>query len=316
MRILITGGAGFIGSHLTERLLELQHDVHCIDDLSLGRVENLSHVECDPRFGFDVLDILDREGLDSLFVQNRFDCVFHLAANSDIQAGATNREVDLDRTFLTTFRILEAMEKHGVGQILFASSSAIYGEIDRRLTEEVGPLFPISFYGAAKLAAEAYISAAVSNFGVKAWLFRFPNVVGERCTHGAIYDFIARLEEKPSELRVLGDGTQEKPYLYVKDLVEAMLFAWDRSREPLNFFNIGVDSRTTVSRIAEIVVEEMGLEFVTLKYTGGDRGWVGDVPKFDYDLSKINALGWSAERSSDQAVRLAVKAELERRRTE
>jgi UDP-glucose 4-epimerase len=313
MRVLITGGAGFIGSHLADALLAQGHSVTCFDDLSLGRRENLAHLQSEEGFRLVVGNILEDENLDPLFVQGRFDVVFHMAANSDIQAGGTDRSVDLERTFLTTFKVLEAMGNHGVGKLVFASTSAIYGELDAPLDETIGPLFPISFYGAAKLAAEGYVSAFVANFGIQAWIFRFPNVVGERTTHGAIFDFINKLERNPEELEILGDGKQEKPYLYVKDLVAGLLFGWDRAAEPLNYFNLGVDSRTTVTRMAELVKEEMGLPDACLRYTGGNRGWVGDVPKFDYDLSKINSLGWCAERTSDDAVRLSIRAELDRR---
>jgi len=313
-RTLITGGAGFIGSHLADRLLGDGHSVTCVDDLSLGRKENLEHLDGNPSFRFVKMDLLDRAALDGLFRGGQFDCVYHMAANSDIQAGATNRTVDLDRTFLTTFGVLEAMKAHDVREIVFASSSAVYGELECTLLEDSGPLFPISFYGAAKLASEAYISAFVANFGFKAWIFRFPNVVGGRSTHGAMFDFMSRLEQNPGQLTILGDGTQDKPYLYVEDLVEGIVFGHVHSNEAVNCFNLGVDSSTTVTRIAEIVVEEMGLKHVRFLYTGGDRGWVGDVPRFRYDLSRIEALGWKAGRTSDEAVRLAVLTELDGRR--
>lgn len=286
----------------------------CLDDLSLGSRANLSHLGNHRSFAFIEADILNKARLDEVFSEGQFHSVFHMAANSDIQAGAGDRTVDLERTFLTTFHVLECMQDHGVKDIVFASSSAIYGELDERLGETSGPLFPASFYGAAKLGAEGYLSAYVANFGMKAWVFRFPNVIGERATHGVIFDFINKLEADSARLEILGDGTQEKPYLYVKDLVEGILFGWRNSDAPLSCFNLGVDSRTTVTRIAEIVVEAMGLTDVDFQYTGGSRGWVGDVPKFSYDLSKINALGWRATRSSDEAVKLAVRAELAERR--
>ena len=231
-----------------------------------------------------------------------------MAANSDIQLGASNLSVDLDKTFMTTFRILECMRYHKVKNFVFASSSAIYGEHSGPLSEDSGPLLPISFYGAAKLASEAYISAFCENCAMRAWIFRFPNVVGGRATHGAIYDFINRLKKDPNELLILGDGTQEKPYLHVSDLIEGILFGWEKSHERINFFNLGVEDTTTVTKIARIVVEEMGLSKVSFNYTGGDRGWVGDVPRFQYNLEKIKGLGWKALKSSDEAVRSAVRS--------
>jgi len=315
MRLLITGGAGFIGSHLTDLLLSKEHEVVCIDDLSLGRIENIAHLKNNDKYTFIKLDVLDKDELYKVFSKYEFDCVFHLAANSDIQKGAKYINVDFEKTFLTTFRTLEAMKEFGVKNLVFASTSAIYGELTDKLNEDIGPLFPISFYGAAKLSSEAYISAASENFGIKSWIFRFPNVVGERATHGAMYDFINRLEKNPTTLDVLGDGTQEKPYLYVKDLVDGITFGWENSGNKINYFNLGVENETKVSDIANMVIEEMGLKDVEVKYSGGDRGWVGDVPKVRYDMSKINSLGWKPKVTSDEAMRIAIKAELKERNT-
>jgi len=314
MTVLITGGAGFIGSHLIDALFAQGHAIVCVDDLSLGRVENIAHHRGRSSFTFVKFNVLDKDSLRALFAQHQFDCVFHMAANSDIQQGARQVNVDLDNTFLTTFAILECMRDAGTKRIVFASTSAIYGELGMPLHEDVGPLFPISYYGAAKLASEAYISAFCENCGMQAWIARFPNVVGERATHGAMFDFISRLEHDPRTLDILGDGTQKKPYLYVRDLVEGILFIWRHAVGKVNCFNLGVDSATTVRRIAEIVVEEMGLDNVAFAFTGGDRGWVGDVPRFQYDLTKVHALGWKAGRSSDEAVRTAVRAELNDRK--
>lgn len=308
-KILVTGGAGFIGSHLIDRLMQDGNSVVCVDDLSLGRPQNIQHHMGSANFKFVKLDILNKEEFNRMVRQNEFDCVFHMAANSDIQMGAKYMNVDLERTFLTTYSVLEAMKNHDVKNIVFASSSAVYGERNKLLAEDTGPLFPISFYGAAKLASEAFISASCGN-NVKAWIIRFPNVVGGRATHGVVFDFINKLKRNPKELVILGDGRQRKPYVYVKDLMEAMLFVWNNSNDSLNCFNVSVDSTTTVTRIAEIVAEEMGLEDVKFIYTGGTRGWVGDVPRFQYDISKISSLGWKAKRSSDEAIRIAVRAEL------
>ncbi len=314
MKILVTGGAGFIGSHLIDALLAEDHEIVCVDDLSLGRDSNISHLKGNPKFQFVKLDITEQDEFNKVIKAAAPDAVFHLAANSDIQKGAKYLDVDLTRTFMTTFCTLTAMKENGIKNLVFASTSAVYGELDKLLHEDIGPLFPISFYGAAKLSSEAYISAFVENFGMKAWIFRFPNVVGERATHGAMYDFIQKLEKNPNELEILGDGTQKKPYVYVKDLVAGILFGWKNSSDKINYFNLGVNSATTVSDIARIVTEEMHLDNVTFKYTGGNRGWVGDVPKFDYDTSKINKLGWKALRTSDEAMRLAVQAELKNRK--
>ncbi len=311
--ILVTGGAGFIGSHLIDYLREESYKVLCIDNLSLGREENIKHHERDSGFRFIKMDLLNKKGLNEVFEKDKIDCVFHLAANSDIQKGRENLEIDLKNTFMTTFNILDCMKKNGIPQIVFASSSAIYGELDKPLSEDTGPLFPISFYGAAKLCSEAYISAFCGNSNIQAWILRFPNVVGERATHGVVFDFINKLKKNPKELTILGNGKQKKPYMYVRDLIEGIVFARKNSDKKINCFNLGTDSLVTVHRIAEIVIEEMGLENVKLRFTGGDRGWIGDVPRFKYNLSKIHKLGWKAELSSEEAVRKAARALLNKK---
>ena len=233
--------------------------------------------------------------------------MFHLAANSDIQKSFESPATDFQLTLTTTFNVLQCMMKHKVRDIVFASTSAIYGDSSALLGEDHGPLFPVSHYGAAKLASEGFISSFAENYGLNAWICRFPNVVGERTTHGILHDFIKKLVKDPHRLEVLGDGNQNKPYLYVKDLVDAILFCWTRAKDKLNYFNIGVDSRTRVKRIVEIVTSNMGLA-PDIVYTGGDRGWVGDVPEFSYDLTKITKLDWKPRYTSDEAVDTAVKA--------
>lgn len=307
MRILVTGGAGFIGSHLCDRLLDAGHSTVAVDDLSLGRTANIAHLADRPDFGFEELSILD-PAFEALVGESGFDAVFHLAANSDIQAGSRDRRVDLDKTFLTTWHVCEAMALHGVRQLVFASTSAIYGDVPEATDEDHGPLAPISFYGAAKLAGEAFCSAYAHRHDIRTWVYRFPNVVGPRATHGAILDFVEKLEKDASVLDVLGDGTQQKPYLYVHDLLDAMLLAWQRADpEPLEVFNIGPESATRVRAIAEAVVEAMGLEGkAEIRYGDEPRGWPGDVPRFAYDLGKIHGIGWRAGNTSDEAVRRAV----------
>jgi UDP-glucose 4-epimerase len=307
MRILVTGGAGFIGSHLCDRLLERRDEVWCVDNLRLGRRRNIAHLEALPGFRFVKLDVLDSNALMALFADACFDSVFHLAANSDIAAGTGNLRIDLELNHLTTVAVLEAMEAHDVKRIFFASSSAIFGETDAVLHEDFGPLRPISFYGASKLAAESYISAFTHIFGGHATVLRFPNVVGERATHGVIYDFLRKLAADRSELEVLGDGNQSKPYLYVRDLIDAMLLAWDNANGPFNVYHAAGIGSTTVREIAGIVVAAAGRSDTRIVFTGGDRGWVGDVPQFRYDTSRLQALGWDPRRHSTDAVQYAVE---------
>lgn len=237
----------------------------------------------------------------------RFEAVFHLAANSDISLGNADHTLDLRLTFQTTVEVVEAMARHGVDRLFFASTSAVFGDTRQTLCETSSPMQPVSFYGAAKLASEAYISVFAHSFGMQARMLRFPNVVGERTTHGAVYDFITRLRQDPSRLRVLGNGKQTKPYLYVKDLVRAILTVWDRADEPLAVYHVAGEGLTSVREIVDIVVGEMGLAGIPIEYTGGDRGWVGDVPYFQYDCSKIRTLGFQPAHDSNQAVRVAVE---------
>ena len=309
MRILITGGAGFIGSHLCDSLIAKNHTITIVDNLLLGRKENIDHLMGRNDFKFIQEDLLHFEKLRQIFIEGQFEMVFHLAANSDIQKGGNDPVVDYNLTFNTTFNVLQCMREFGVKKLFFASTSAIYGETNDRLFENYGPLQPVSNYGAGKLASEAFISAFSSAYNIQTWITRFPNVVGERFTHGVIFDFINRLKKDPGVLTVLGNGEQNKPYLYVKDLVAGILFVCQNANDLYNVYNLGSDTRTKVKEIAQMVIEEMGLT-AKIKYTGGDRGWIGDVPEFKYDLTKINNLGWHATHNSNDSVRLAIQKAL------
>lgn len=308
--ILVTGGAGFIGSHLCDRLIEEGHHVTVVDNLVLGKEENIAHLKDNTSFLFIHEDILNRPKMEEIFHQGQFDMVYHLAANSDIQKGGKDPMVDYQLTFNTTFQILQLMKIFDVKKFFFASTSAIYGETYDILNEDYGPLKPVSNYGAGKLASEAFISAFSSTYHIQTWITRFPNVVGERFTHGVIYDFIHKLQVNPNELEVLGNGEQCKPYVYVKDLVDGIQYVVHHAQEPYNVYMLGSDTRTKVKEIAQMVIEEMGLK-AAIRYTGGDRGWIGDVPEFRYDLKKVNQLGWYAAHNSNESVRLAIRKGLE-----
>lgn len=310
-KCLVTGAAGFIGSHLVDGLLARGATVVGLDNLKLGRRSNLDQASRHPRFRFFEVDVNDldacRQVLAEVSADGPVQMVWHLAANSDIRAGVADPDVDLRDTFLTTYNVLKLMRESGIRQIAFASTSAIYGVHPGRLREDTGPLWPISNYGAMKLASEAIISAALESFLERAWIFRFPNVVGPRATHGALYDFVRKLKQNPTELEVLGNGTQAKPYCHVGELVEAMLFIVDRAQDRLNCFNIGTaDSLTTVRYLAEAVVRRLA-PGARIRYTGGTKGWVGDVPHFNYSIEKLQQLGWSPRLTSDQAVDRAVE---------
>jgi UDP-glucose 4-epimerase len=309
MNILVTGGAGFIGSHLCDALYKRGHHITVVDNLVLGRKENIAHLFNKKDFLFIEEDLLHKEAMRLIFKVGNFDMVYHLAANSDIQKGGENPMVDYNLTFNTTFNVLQLMNEFGIKKLFFASTSAIYGETYDILSEDYGPLKPVSNYGAGKLASEAFISAFSSTYKIQTWITRFPNVVGERFTHGVIYDFINKLQQNPSELEVLGNGEQCKPYVYVKDLVEGILYVIDHSSEMYNVYMLGSDTRTKVKDIASMVIEEMGLDAL-IRYTGGKRGWIGDVPEFRYDLTKVNNLGWHATYNSNDSVRLAIQKAL------
>lgn len=301
MKILVTGGAGFIGSHICDRLIEHGHYVTAADNFHLGRRENVAHLAQHSRFDLVELDVSRRSDLYSLFVSGSFECVFHMAANSDIALSHSDPWVDLDNTFLTTASVLDAMRLTGCKKIIFASTSAVYGEAPGRIREDHGPLRPISHYGAGKLASEAFITSFCENYGIQCWITRFPNVIGPRATHGVIYDFVNKLKTTPDRLEVLGDGSQEKPYLYVADLVAAIFLAWNAASDSVNVFNVGPNTTSSVRFIAEAVARAFGTHPHVI-FGQGNRGWIGDIPRFEYDTSGIESFGWKPSMTSDEAV--------------
>jgi len=306
MKAFVTGGAGFIGSHLVDKLLSRGDYVTSFDNLSSGKREFFKNHMKNDKFKFIESDLSDLKSLKKEIKDH--DVVFHIAANPFVRLGEKQTRLDLEQGAIVTYNILEAMRINNIKKIAFSSSSVVYAETpDILIPETYGPTLPISLYGAGKLAAEGLISAFCGTFGFQAWIFRFANVVGSRGTHGVIVDFIDKLNKNPEELEILGDGKQRKPYLHVSDIVDAILFGFEYSNDQVNLFNIGCDSNTTVTRIAEMVVEEMGLNDVEFKYTGGIRGWAGDVPRFQLDASKIKKLGWNESCTSDEAVRKAIR---------
>lgn len=304
MKIIVTGGAGFIGSHLALRLLQEGHQVTVIDNLLLGKIQFLKACEDFKGFSFLKADLSDLDLCKKLFVGHDF--VYHLAANSDISQGADKSDVDLKLGTIVTYNVLEAMRINKIKSIVFASTSAIYGEAAQKPTsEDYGPLLPISFYGASKLAAEALCTAFAHNCNMKTWIFRFANIVGSHATHGAIYDFVHKLKRNPRELEVLGNGTQKKSYLHVSDCVAALLYSPQHSQETAQVFNLASEGVTSVRFIAEQVVQQTGGN-AQIKFGESDRGWVGDVPFTWLDGKKIQSLGWKARYSSDDAVRKSI----------
>lgn len=312
MSVVIAGGAGFIGSRLAEKLAASGKRLLALDNLCRGREEFIAPLEKGGQLVFKRIDLADQaatqEAITAFAKNDPVEIVWHLAANSDIPAGIADSRVDLQDTFMTTFSILQTMKSLDIPQLAFASSSAIYGEFgpDTLLREDIGPLMPISNYGAMKLASEAAICAAGASWLERAMIFRFPNVVGTPATHGVILDFVRKLFETPDVLPVLGDGSQQKAYLHIDDLVDAMLYIVDNASGKLDVFNIGPDDDgCAVRQIAEMAVQAISPK-ARIEYGTGDRGWVGDVPKFRYSVEKLAKLGWKPRQSSTQAVKKAI----------
>ena len=305
MKILVTGGAGFIGSHLIDALLERGDEVICFDNFSSGRREFIEH-----NLGQMELvegDLLNRSDIGKAI--KGCDAVFHLAANPDVRSGAGNTKTHFDNNIVATYNLLEEMRENGVTKIAFTSSSTVYGEASVIPTpENYGPLIPISIYGASKLASEALIASYCHTFDMDAIIYRFANVVGPRSTHGVIYDFINKLKANPEQLEILGDGTQKKSYLYIDDCIDAMLFGFDRMKEKVEIYNIGSEDWTDVRTIADIVSSEMGLR-PEYKFTGGldGRGWKGDVKFMRLDISKLKERGWNPRHTSNDAIRMTAR---------
>jgi len=316
MKILVTGGAGFIGSHLVDRLMETGNQVRVIDNLASGSLSNLERWIGHPGFEFIEGDLLERDA--SLMAVEGCSQVFHLAANPEVQANKAGPEEHFRQNIEATYSLLEAVaERGGIELLVFSSTSTVYGEAAVLPTPEgYGPTKPISMYGASKLACEALISAYASMHGFKAVIYRLANVVGPRSNHGVIWDFVGKLRGSPGELEVLGDGSQSKSYLYIDDCVEGLLKGAE-SFEQVAVFNIGSMDRTSVLRIAEIVKEEAGRPDAEIRLTGGvdgGRGWKGDVKLMQLDTSSLRRLGWAPRYDSEEAVRLTARAVSEQRR--
>ena len=307
--IFVSGGAGFIGSHLAARLLarESLRRLVVFDNLSSGSERDLSAVQMDPRLEVVRGDLKDKDAI--LAAMPGCEVVFHLAANPDIAKAVTQPDIDFwEGTYLAQ-NVVEAMRVTGAKRILYTSGSGVYGEnAGVAFAENYGPCIPISTYGASKLACEALIAAYCHMFGITGRAFRFANVVGPRQTHGVGYDFVRRLKTDPTRLRILGDGSQSKSYIHVDDVLEAVFTADARCTAKYDVFNVATGDYITVNEIAAFAAEVCGVSGVRHEFTGGDRGWKGDVPVVRFDCSKIEALGWRCRRTSAQAVRDAMTA--------
>ena len=304
-KAFITGGAGFIGSHLVDKLVKKGWHVTVYDDLSSGKREFIKGHIGKKYFQFIKADLLDLQKLKKSIAGH--DIVFHLSANPDIRRGIRFTDIDLKQNTVVTYNILESMRQAGIKEIVFASTSTIYGEPNVMPTpEDYGPLYPISLYGASKLACEALCTSFSHTFEMKCWIFRFANIVGGRGTHGLIYDFIAKLRKNPKELEILWDGKQTKSYLLVDDCVDAILYVHEHSKEQFNVFNLGSNDRLNITAIAKVLIEKMGLKHAKMSFTGGKRGWPGDVPQMSLSVEKLNKLGFKSRHSSREAVEIAI----------
>jgi UDP-glucose 4-epimerase len=300
IRYIVTGCAGFIGSHLVDRLLAGGHAVIGIDNFSTGQRRFLDSALKSDRFSLCEIDLLDLDALCAAFRGG--DVVVHLAANADVRFGTEHPRKDLEQNTIATFNVLEAMRVNGIRRIGFSSTGSVYGEAKVIPTPEDAP-FPIqtSLYGASKAAGEGLISAYCEGFGFRACVFRFVSILGERYTHGHVFDFYRSLRDNPKELPVLGNGQQRKSYLYVQDCIDAMLLAMERMPERYNLYNLGVDSYCQVNESIGWICEALGVR-PKLVYSGGERGWIGDNPFIYLDTARIRALGWTPKLSIKEGV--------------
>jgi len=307
--MLVTGGAGFIGSHLVDRLVDHGHEVTVYDSLVSGHNWITGHIEAG-RVRFIQADLLDADRLRS--AMKGTSVVWHLGGNTDIPSGVNRPDLDLQNAIVATHNVLEAMRAHGVGRLVFSSTGAIYGEAEvDPIPENYGPLLPLSLYAAGKLAAEGLIASYCSLFGFRARMFRFGNVVGARMSHGVTYDFIVKLLRNPTELEILGDGQGVKSYFLVEECLDGMFFVVEKAfagdGPAVDLLNLGAGEATTVMDIARIVIEELGLTDVKFRFTGGRQGWPGDQPRVRLDVARVNRLGWKARAQSSEAVRVAAR---------
>ena len=300
MKFIITGCAGFIGSSLTDRLLSMGHEVVGVDNFSSGQQRFIESALTNKNFKLVEADLLDPELLNPAFAGG--DVVFHFAANADVRFGTDHPRRDLEQNTIATYNVLEAMRANGVKKILFSSTGSVYGEAKVIPTPEDGP-FPIqtSLYGASKLAGEGLIAAYCEGFGFQSWIFRFVSILGERYTHGHVFDFYRKLKEDPTVLPVLGNGQQKKSYLYIQDCLDAMLLALEKATDKVNVLNLGVDGYCQVNDSIGWICESLQVK-PSMQYSGGDRGWIGDNPFIFLETKRIQALGWKPKHTIREGV--------------
>lgn len=316
-RVFLTGGAGFIGSHIVDLLAPTGIDITIFDNLSNGRREFI-----EPHLGRKNVKFVQADLRDADRTRKEMeghDLVWHLAANTDIISSHDHPENDLEASVIGTFNTLNAMRQLKVRNMIFSSTGAVYGNIckDVTVSEAVGPLLPVSTYGAGKIACEAFISSFCNVYDLNAWMFRFGNVIGNRMTHGVIYDFLQRLKADPSHLLIRGDGRQEKNYFLVEECIDGMAYGYANitfdEDNPCDVYNLGTSTITRVTDIAQIVVEELGLAGkAEIRIEGVKRAWPGDQPRVHFSPAKMSAKGWNSRKTSDESVRIAVRRMLDK----
>jgi len=305
LRVLVTGAAGFIGSNMVDRLLAAGHSVVGFDNMSTGQQRFLESSAGHPAFSFRQADLLDRKSLAE--AMKGAELVIHFAANADVRFGVDHPRKDLEQNTIVTWNVLEAMREQGCKRIVFSSTGSVYGEPEIFPTPETCP-FPVqtSLYGSSKLAAEGLIQAYCEGFGLQGYIFRFVSIMGERYSHGHVFDFYQQLSKHPECLHVLGDGHQRKSYLYVQDCIDAIFLALEKADNKVNLFNLGTDEYCQVNDSIGWICEHLGLH-PKLTYSGGERGWVGDSPFIFLDCSRIRGLGWRPRLTIKQAVLATIK---------
>jgi UDP-glucose 4-epimerase len=305
MKAIVTGGCGFIASHVVDRLVREGHEVTVIDNLSTGYLENVQHHLDAKTIKLLQFDLGDKKKTEKAL--KNADTVFHLAANADVRHGLEDTFRDIDRNLIVTYNILEAMRKNDVKKLLFSSTAATYGEPDKFPTPESYHPRQTSFYGASKIGCEALIEAFSEAYGMQAWMYRFVSIQGERHPHGVTYDFVKKLNHNPKELEILGDGTARKSYMYIGDCIDGFFLGYKKAAGKVNLFNLGHEEYVNVKKVADIITDEMGLKGVKYNFSGGERGWVGDSPLVHLDTGRIRALGWKPKVSIEETIRRTVR---------
>jgi UDP-glucose 4-epimerase len=306
VKCLVTGSAGFIGSNLCDFLLSQNNEVLGVDNLSTGREEFLIEAKKNKKFNFEKLELTDFEKVKNLFAKFSPDLVVHLAANADVRFGLQHPRKDLEQGSIVTFNVLESARLAGAKKFAFASTGSVYGEPEVFPTPETAP-FPVqtSLYAASKLSGEAMIQAYAEGYGIKGYIFRFVSILGQRYTHGHVFDFINKLKSDPKNISILGDGKQRKAYLHVEDCVRAIWHVLNHSEDKVNIFNLGPDEYVDVNQSLDVICKSLNVT-PSRTYAGGTRGWIGDSPFIYLDCSKLKGLGWKAQKTIRESVALTV----------